>query len=85
MHQKSADLHFDALIRPDYYLFPNPMKYLGGRKFFSIIEVTLAADKRFAAQPIELFFDGLKKLEQQTASSSKNECVTEGSLDKLHV
>jgi hypothetical protein len=41
------------------------MKYLRGRKFFSIIEVTLAADKRFAAQPIELFFDGLKKLEQR--------------------
>jgi histone-lysine N-methyltransferase SETMAR len=73
MHQKLADLHFDALIHPayspdlapsDYYPFPNHMKHLRGRKFSSIIQVTLAVDKWFAAQPIELFLDGLKKLEQ---------------------
>jgi hypothetical protein len=36
------------------------------RKFASTEKVTLAADRRFAAQPEEFFLDGLTKLEQRS-------------------
>jgi hypothetical protein len=42
------------------------MKHLKGRKFSSIEEATLAADRWFAAQSKQFFLDGLKKLEQRS-------------------
>jgi hypothetical protein len=60
-----ADFHFEVLKHPDlapsdYYLFPNLKKYLKGRKFFSTEKPALAADGWLAAQPKELFLDGLR-------------------------
>jgi histone-lysine N-methyltransferase SETMAR len=74
-HQKLADLHFEVLKHPayspnltpsDYYLFPNNKKHLKRRKFSIIEEATLAPKGWFAAQPKEIFFDGLKKLQKQS-------------------
>jgi hypothetical protein len=48
----------------DCYLFLNLKELLEGRKFSSCEEATLAADKWFAAQPKEMFLDGLKILKQ---------------------
>jgi hypothetical protein len=72
LHTRNWDyLHFEVLEHPacspglapsDYCLSPNPKKHLKGRKFLNIEGVTLAADGWFAAQPIEFFLNGLKKL-----------------------
>jgi hypothetical protein len=67
--QKLTDLHFEVLkhlayspdLAPsDHYLFPNLKKRLKRRKFSSTEEATLAADKRFTAQPKEIVFNGSK-------------------------
>jgi hypothetical protein len=49
----------------DCYLFPNIKKHLKGRKFPSIEEATLVADRWIAAQPTEFFFYELKKIEKK--------------------
>jgi hypothetical protein len=75
--QRLADVHFEVSNHPDYSpdlaLFLNFKKHLKGRKFSSIEEAALAADRWFAAQPKEFFLDGLKKLEQRS-----NKCVKLG-------
>jgi hypothetical protein len=53
------------LASSGYYLLPNLKIHIKGRKFSSTEEATSAADWWFAAQPTELFLDGLNKLEQQ--------------------
>jgi hypothetical protein len=64
VHQKLGDLHFEVLKRPayspdlaslDYCHLPNLKKHLKERKFSSTEEVTLAADRWFAAPPNEFF------------------------------
>jgi hypothetical protein len=70
MYQKLADLHLEVQKHPAYSpdltpaedcLFPNLKKHLKGSTFSSIKEATLAVDLWFAAQPQELYLDGLKK------------------------
>jgi hypothetical protein len=70
-----ADLRSEILKLPayshdfapsDYYLFPNIKKHFKRRKFPSIEETTLDADRWFAAQPKEFFLYALKKLEKRS-------------------
>jgi hypothetical protein len=68
-HQNFTDLHSEVQKLPAYssdvahsdcYLFPNLKKHFKGRVFSNIAEATMVAKKWLAAQPKELFLDGLR-------------------------
>jgi histone-lysine N-methyltransferase SETMAR len=91
MYKKLADFYFEVLKTPayspdlapsDYYLFSNLKKYLKGRKFSSIEEVTSTAVGWFAAQTKEFFLDGLKNLGKLSHNcvELRGECV-----EQIHV